>query len=297
LSSVQEPAPLVYAFGLGLVAAVNPCGFPLLPAYLAVLVGDKRGPGALSRTGRALGAGASVTVGFVVVFGALGALVESGARLLLGWVPWAMLPVAAAMVLVGVLAAAGRPLRLRLPLPRLSSSEGLLGMGLFGVAYAVASLSCALPLFLAGVAGSFTRSGFVAGLGNFVAYALGMGLLLMVATLLVAHLGAGILRRAVPATRVVPRLSGVVLALVGAYLALYWVNDLVDPLGAPAPVRAVEGAGALVSNWLGRSPSLAGAALGAAVLVAIGGLAWASRRAVRRRGGFVATEGGEAGPT
>ncbi|MGH8995872.1 MAG: cytochrome c biogenesis CcdA family protein, partial [Acidimicrobiales bacterium] len=59
--------PLLYAFTLGLVAAVNPCGFPLLGAYLAFFVGD----GELDRSRRNLrgvAAGASVTAGFVVVF-------------------------------------------------------------------------------------------------------------------------------------------------------------------------------------------------------------------------------------
>ncbi len=30
---------ILFAFTLGLVAAVNPCGFPMLPAYLALFVG------------------------------------------------------------------------------------------------------------------------------------------------------------------------------------------------------------------------------------------------------------------
>ena len=60
--------PLLYAFTLGLVAAVNPCGFPLLPAYLSLFVGEDT-VGRPQRNLRALGAGASVAAGFVVVFG------------------------------------------------------------------------------------------------------------------------------------------------------------------------------------------------------------------------------------
>ena len=284
LGTVQPPGTMAYAFSLGLVAAVNPCGFPLLPAYLAVFAGERHGSGRLNKTARALAAGAAVTGGFVVVFGVLGALVESGVRLLLGWVPWAMLPVAVAMVLAGALAVAGRPISVHLPLPKVSPSGGVFGMALFGVAYAVASLSCALPLFLAGVAGSFTRLGFLSGLGSFVAYALGMGLLLMVAALMVAHAGAGSLRKAFPATRLVPRLAGAVLVLAGVYLVLYWVNDLVDPFGAPAPVRVVEHVQTLVAGWLGRSPGATGAVLAVAVIVALAGLAWAGRRPARGAG-------------
>ena len=32
-------APLAYAFGVGMVATVNPCGFAMLPAYLSFFLG------------------------------------------------------------------------------------------------------------------------------------------------------------------------------------------------------------------------------------------------------------------
>jgi uncharacterized membrane protein len=105
--------------------------------------------------------------------------------------------------------------------------------------------------------------------GTFIAYALGMGLLLMVASLVVAHAGTSALRRALPFSRFVPRVAGAVLALVGAYLVLYWVTDLAAPLAVPPPVRVVEQAQSALSNWLASSPRLIGAILGAVVVVAL----------------------------
>ena len=32
-------APLAYAFGVGMVATFNPCGFAMLPAYLSYFLG------------------------------------------------------------------------------------------------------------------------------------------------------------------------------------------------------------------------------------------------------------------
>jgi cytochrome c biogenesis protein CcdA len=270
-------AVLAYAFTLGLVAAINPCGFPLLPAYLTAFAGDRPGTGWVRQTERGLVAGASVTAGFVLVFGTLGLAVDSGAGLVLGWVPWVMLPLAAAMTVAGVMAVLGRQVRLRLPVPRIGSSRGPLTMAGFGVAYAVASLSCTLPLFLAGVAGSFTRVGFFTGAETFLAYALGMGLLLTVASLAVAYAGASVLRRVVTASRFVPKASGLVLALAGAYLVLYWLDDLVSPASSPAPVRVVEHVQSVLVAWLGGSSRLIGAVLGAGVVIACLALAAASR--------------------
>lgn len=281
----SAPAPLAYAFTLGLVAAVNPCGFPLLPAYLAIFAGVEGDASPVRRTMRGLVAGASVSIGFILVFGVLGLLVEGGISLVVGWVPWVMIPLAVAMTVVGVLTALGRQVQVRLPALRGSGrSRHVVGMAGFGVAYAVASLSCALPVFLAGVAGSFGRLGFLAGTATFVAYALGMGLLLVALSLVVAHLGISGLRRIRPVTRFVPRVTGVVLTLVGLYLCLYWVSDLVDPAATLAPVRIVEDVQSSLSSWLAGSSRLIGLVLGVAVVVVLMLLAAVSSRRPRGEG-------------
>ena len=75
-------APLALAFGAGLVATVNPCGFAMLPAYLSYFMGlnddDDRGRGASLRS--ALLVGAVVSAGFLLVFGIAGILITAGVR-------------------------------------------------------------------------------------------------------------------------------------------------------------------------------------------------------------------------
>src|SRR5262249_51802403 len=39
LGTVGTALPLGYAFGAGMLAAVNPCGFALLPAYIGLYLG------------------------------------------------------------------------------------------------------------------------------------------------------------------------------------------------------------------------------------------------------------------
>ena len=64
--------PLAYAFTAGLVAAVNPCGFPMLPAYLSFFIGtDDEDVAGGTRVPRALLSGLAVSVGFLAVFAAL----------------------------------------------------------------------------------------------------------------------------------------------------------------------------------------------------------------------------------
>ncbi|MGC8626436.1 MAG: cytochrome c biogenesis protein CcdA, partial [Acidimicrobiales bacterium] len=142
--------PLLYAFTLGLVAAVNPCGFPLLPAYLAMFAGEGTGTGHIKQTVRGLVAGASVSAGFVMVFGVVGVAAESGAGVVISWAPWAMVVLGAALAAFGVLVLAGREPHVRLRAPgfrvpqrdQVGSARRAAAMVGFGAAYAVASLSC-----------------------------------------------------------------------------------------------------------------------------------------------------------
>ncbi|MGH9044562.1 MAG: cytochrome c biogenesis CcdA family protein [Acidimicrobiales bacterium] len=262
------PEPWLYAFTLGLVAAVNPCGLPLLPAYLSFFVGsDNRGRE--RRNLRGILCGTCVTVGFLLVFGLLGLLFEAGIDVVLSWVPWAMIPIGAAMAVLGLLAVLGKPIRPFLASPRWGSGQSVGRMVGFGVTYAIGSLTCALPLFLAAVASSFVRRGFAEGIWTFVAYALGMSLFLMVAGLVVANAGAPPLRRLAALSRAVPRLAGGVLCLVGCYLVLYWGSYAANPSAAPEPVASVEHLADVVTAWLSRSPTLVGIALAAIVVTVI----------------------------
>ncbi|WP_288027416.1 cytochrome c biogenesis protein CcdA [Arthrobacter sp.] len=244
MNPLAVAAATSYAFTLGLVAAVNPCGFPLLPAYLAMFAGGTGGHRA-ARTGQGLVSGAGVTCGFVAVFGTLGVVLVSGAALASGWLPWFMVAAGALMAALGVSTLCGRPLYLRLPTPRLAAGgRTFAATFMFGIAYAIGSLSCALPLFLAAVGGSFTRLGFWAGLACYLSYALGMGLFVTGAAVATALAGSGLLHRFRRAGRILPAVSGAMLAVSGLYLAYSWVAELLRiPMAAGlfGAVGAVQG--------------------------------------------------------
>lgn len=275
-------APFAFAFGAGLVATVNPCGFAMLPAYLSYflgLEGAERGAGpgdadadARGSVARALGVGAVVSAGFLVVFAVAGTLVTAGIRSFVDWVPWVALAIGVGLVVLGVAVLRGFRLAPSLPkLERGGSGTGIGSLFVFGVSYAVASLSCALPVFLV-VAGTVTRSNLVSGVLAFLAYGLGMSLVLVVLTVAIAlarHSLVLALRRAM---RYVDRAAGVLLIVAGAYIAYYWASDLDrDPgTGTPGgPIGVVYDWSAAAADWVDR----AGATRIGLALAAVVGLA------------------------
>ncbi|MFI6239244.1 cytochrome c biogenesis CcdA family protein [Micromonospora sp. NPDC050795] len=218
-------AALLLALTAGMLGAVNPCGFALLPAYLSLLVAgtsDTRGA-----VGRALTAAAGLTVGYVLVFGAFGLALAPLAGWLRPRLPWLTVALGVLLVVAGCWLLAGR----RLPAPGWSARAPRLtrswpSMVLFGAAYALASLGCAIAPFLAIVVTSLQAGSTGQGLALFGAYALGMGLVVAVAALGVALVRDGLVARLRVAGALVPRLSGLVLLVAGCYVAWYGWYEL-----------------------------------------------------------------------
>ena len=86
---------------------------------------------------------------------------------------------------------------------------GLLAYVAYGLAFALSSLGCTLPLFLMVVGTGVARGGLAGGLGQLVLYALGMSAVVSCLTLLVALFGVGVLARVRGPGRVLHPLSAV----------------------------------------------------------------------------------------
>ncbi|MEV0725731.1 cytochrome c biogenesis protein CcdA [Micromonospora purpureochromogenes] len=274
--------PLLLALTAGMLGAVNPCGFAMLPAYLSLLVagaGDGRGP-----VRRALTAATGLTCGYVVVFGAFGLAVAPLAGWLRPRLPWLTVTLGLGLLALGCWLLAGR----RLPAPgagvgrapRLTRSWA--SMALFGMAYALASLTCTIAPFLAIVVTSLQAGSTLHGVALFVAYAVGMGLVATVAALGVALLRGAVVARLRAAGAWVPRLSGLVLLLAGSYVAWYgWYEVRLaqgrrDAFGDPVVVGAARVQQALVTAL-----DAVGPAVLAALLVGLLAVAVLSRRRAR----------------
>ena len=234
LTELAAVLPFGFAFGAGMVAAVNPCGFAMLPAYLSLYLGtheeDFGKSPSMTRLLRALLVGATVSSGFVLLFGLAGLVISAGGSVLLGAMPALGIVIGGVLVLLGLWMLAGQALHAgaferfagRVGDPRNVSVRGFL---LFGLAYGAASLSCTLPAFLAVVGSSLTSGGVLAGAGRFFGFSLGMTAVLVTLTLALAFFKQGLLRwlrKAVPHVRLA---SAVLLVLAGAYVIFYWLSS------------------------------------------------------------------------
>ena len=168
------------AFGAGLVAALNPCGFAMLPAYLTLVVRGEE-TSQLTALGRALAATAAMAIGFITVFGAFGLLTVSAASTVQRYLPFVTVLIGIALVALGIWLLSGRELTVLIPNPmarsrRWAPSARLGSMFGYGVSYAIASLSCTIGPFLAVTGASLQSDSVLDGLFVYVAYAAGLTL-------------------------------------------------------------------------------------------------------------------------
>lgn len=271
-----------YAFSLGMVAAVNPCGFALLPAYLSYYLGidsSVERPDDASRRPvtviRSMEVGGAMTAGFVLVFGVIGTVWSSISSAVGSRLPWVMGLMGLALIGLGIAMILGHEPTVRLP--KLVSDKGdrqVWSMFVFGVSYAVASLSCTIPLFVGAMSTSF-GSGFATGVATFVMYALGMGALITVLTVAVGMARTGIvrwLRRLLP---YVGRVAGALTVGAGAFVVYVAWADARQLAGRSA------GTGAFatlqrwqndLTNWLLRTgPTRIGVVIAVLVGAAVAG--------------------------
>src|SRR6186997_3016710 len=139
-----------YAFTAGLVAAVNPCGFPMLPAYLSFFIGlDDDDVDRGARVVRAITSAGAVSLGFLAVFSALGIPINAGITSIYRVMPWLTIVIGLGLAALGIAMLAGWKLVVALPrLDKGGRSRRFGSMVLFGISYAIASLGCTLPVFL-----------------------------------------------------------------------------------------------------------------------------------------------------
>lgn len=229
------------AFAAGLIAAVNPCGFAMLPGYLGLVVRPDLGAG--RAVGRAVIATAAMTLGVLVVFAAFGALTVSVASSVQQYVPFATVLIGVALVVLGGWLLLGRSLALPVqPGSRWAPTAHIGSMLGYGVGFALASLSCTVGPFLAVTASAARTASWGDSVLVYLAYAGGFAVIvgaLAVSTALASSALLDRVRRILP---YVTRISGALLVLVGVYVTYYGVYEIRLFHGSGDPTDPVVGA-------------------------------------------------------
>jgi len=185
---ISEPILTVFAFIAGAVTFFNPCGIALLPVYVSRYIASKQEtqiPGSnlvpISISRGAL-IGSVATLGFVVLFGLFGLLLSYLGGFISNLMSSIALILGLILMGIGTTVLLKVPMHVNMPFAARIKPQGKQGFSsyfTFGIAYGLASLSCTIPVFLLVILGALSAGGFIASLSIYLAYAAGMGALMI----------------------------------------------------------------------------------------------------------------------
>lgn len=275
--------PVALAVAAGTLAALNPCGFALLPVYLSVLVTDGGEQSRAAALARAASGTAGIVTGFVAVFGLFGLALAPVAGAVQKHLPWFTIALGVAVSGLGMWMLAGRHLPGIAGLARRGPAvkRTVLSTAAFGAGYALASLSCTVGPFLAIVVSSFRAGSLGSTALLFVGYAAGMGMVVGAAAISLALARDSLIVRLRRLAPHVSRAAGMVVAVAGAYVAYYgWYEARV--LRGGSPDDPVVGAALRIQGGLADAVARMGVPAVvtgfSVVLLVAGATAWRARR-------------------
>lgn len=241
------------------MAAFNPCGFALLPVYIALIVtGTADGRTTrLMALRRAMVFGLAMTAGFVAVFAAFGLVFVGINSALQGYVlpymPYVTMALGVVLVALGIAMVLGHEVRV----PGLRTTPaGLAGRApgraawsqvLYGVSFALASLSCTIGPFFAVVTQALDARNVVGTVSPFIVYGAGMGTSVVLVSIAAAFAGAAVGRGLRARTGLIMRAGGVLMTASGLYVVLYGLAEVLEIHG----IAALEPVLFTTSTWQG----------------------------------------------
>ena len=223
----------LFAFSAGVVSAVDPCGFAMLPAYLGLYMStsiyekDSTHYGKMILKG--LFIGCCVGLGVLSLFLFVGLITGFALNFIRSIMEWVGLLLGVGLITIGIWLMNGGRLYTSLT-ARIGQSIGnptqisLKGFFLFGVSYGVASLSCTLPIFLSVVGINLNGSSIYDSMMQFALYGAGMGSMILFVTLSMAILKGVMIRYIKLALPYVERIGFFLVVLSGMYIVFYWMT-------------------------------------------------------------------------
>jgi cytochrome c-type biogenesis protein len=217
------------AFLAGALAAFNPCGFALLPAYISHFsLGEA---GAVARGAdpylRAARFGAAMSLGITAVFGVFALLLIPLSLAVEAYLPYFTVTIGLLLVFVSVRSLIGRGLVLRRIFSRdISPNKEFLSQIGYGSSFALASLSCTIGPFLAVTASAISSRNVPSVLGLFVLYALGTSTVIVLLALFVAGTKGSVSTFLRARQGQIEKFTSVFIGVVGLYIVWYGYYEI-----------------------------------------------------------------------
>jgi len=222
MSSSQD---LSLVFAAGVFATFNPCGFAMLPAYMTMLVNSstKRAT-PIQLAVRAVQFASLMSLGVISVFALFAAVIFPISTSIQRYLPIVTITIGTLLIVLGAATLLGRAVFLKkLWSPNTAPSTRVKSLYLYGVTFALGSISCTIGPLLAATSKTLNL-GLIATLRTYLFYALGMSVTIVVIAL-IALFSQATLSKVRNSIRIIEVVSSIFLIAIGFYLIIFGLYE------------------------------------------------------------------------
>jgi cytochrome c biogenesis protein CcdA len=216
-NGVMSLSGLSLVFSAGVLALFSPCGFPMLPGYLSYYLGKKK------TMETAISSGIACTLGLITVFSVIGVGVALVGSVITQYIPILEVLAGSLAIVMGVTMLMNIKFPTLFKINSAPTQKGLPGLFLYGIAYGLATLGCSAPIFFSTLFYALTAGGVLSGILTFLVYALGMGLPILLITILLAKTKTQLLNRVMHIMPWFEKISSIIIIAIGIYLISYYI--------------------------------------------------------------------------
>jgi cytochrome c biogenesis protein CcdA len=216
------------------LAAFNPCGIVMLPAYLGMYINSSKSNSSISLNKKLTNASSVILfvgVGFILLFSIIAILISLSSNLVGSLIPYLSIFLSLIIIYFGISELQGKSMFSTF-ITSFSSKIGdpgkatPFGFFLFGVSYGLASVGCALPIFVSMLTKTLSSPTFISPIIDFFLYSFGMISVIAILTLITVF-STNLTRKISTAFRSQSHnLFGIFLSFAGIFMLLYWLYDL-----------------------------------------------------------------------
>ena len=220
------------AFVAGVFATFNPCGFAMLPAYLSLAILDSQEVRSRStQIAKAVKFSGLMGVGIVGVFAIFSLIFFPISTSIQKYLPYVTSFLGVLILIFGVaLLFKGPVLLKKIWSPNVSPTGSWVTYILYGVTFALGSISCTIGPFLA-VTSTTLGASLVESLLTYVLYGLGFVVTISILAIFTALSKDLLIKKIRGAGGALEKFMGGLMALIGLYLIYFGINELAFQYG------------------------------------------------------------------
>jgi len=208
----------------------------MLPAYIGIFITDKnlqKDQKTISYLQSAIIVSISMGLGFLLVFGSIGIIISLSRDIISEYVDlfhWLGFILGFLLIFTAIYLSSGKKIYFHKPQSlsskiKINSRVKFTNYFFFGISYALASISCTMPIFLALIGSSIAREGFVYGFYQFLVYSAGMTVMIIIITVTISIFKSTFLDKFKKSSKYLDIVSSYILIIVGGYLIFYWLTE------------------------------------------------------------------------